>query len=197
MTIGNRGALDAGGSSVELSQIAPDGATVSDEVWVDGVSAGGSATATFRWQAEPGAFTLKTRADAYGVVAEGIEDNNEYAVGYGETALADLVVVGIVWEPERPALGEEVSVGVVLKNAGAGDALASDVRLFVDGIELRAADLPALSTGESSSVSFPWIAEMGTHTFSADLDQGDRVVESDETNNASETFEYGTQGLLI
>ena len=39
-------------------------------------------------------------------------------------------------------------------------------------------------------MSFTWSAEIGRHSFRAHVDHGERVVETDETNNGSETFVY-------
>ena len=96
-------------------------------------------------------------------------------------------------EPDRPAFGEDVTVTVTLENRGDGDSLPTDVRLLIDDVEHgdgEGASLSGLSAGASDKVSFTWIAEMGAHTFSADVDYTGRVVESDDTNNRSEMFEY-------
>ena len=191
VTVRNQGTLGAGESIVDLSRTSQDDAHSSSKGQVSGIPAGGSTATAFRWEAEPGAFTVTARANADGRIEESDEDNNEHTVDYDATALADLIVTGMVWKPERPVIGEEVTVTVTLNNAGDGDALVSDVQLYIDDVDHgEAAALPRLSANDSGTVSFNWIADMGMHTFSADVDHGDLVVESDETNNASETFEY-------
>ena len=191
VTVRNQGTLHAADSVVELSRTSRDGASSSSKGQVSGIPAGESATATFQWQAEPGVFSLIARADVDGAVGESDEDNNEYTIDYDATALADLTVADISWEPDRPAIGEDVTVTVTLKNAGGGAAQDSGVRLFVDDAEHgEAATLTRLYPQESGTVSFGWTAETGMHTFRADVDHDNQVVESDEENNASETFEY-------
>ena len=191
VTVVNQGTLPVGGSTVEFARILQDGTVSSSEGHIAGILAGGSATATFQWQAEPGEITLTARADIQGTVRESDEDNNHADGRYDGTQLADLVVVGIALEPDHPAFGEDVTVTMTLENVGDGDASASDVRLFIDGIEHdEATALPALSAGNSETVSFTWVAEMGIHTFRADVDHSERVVESDDTNNESEMFKY-------
>ena len=63
---------------------------------------------------------------------------------------------------------------------------------MVDGVEHGdLASLRKLSAGESDTVAFFWTAQMGVLVLSADVDPDGGVYESDETNNRSETFEYG------
>ena len=188
----NQGTLDAQESTVELSGFPVGGAVSTREFLLETIPAGGSAAARFHWQAEPGEVTLRARTDVYGAVMESDEDNNDAEELYDATRLADLVVSGITWEPERPTVGEEVTISVTSRNQGDGDGAESKVRLFVDGVEYGdPASLRNLSSGESDSVAFSWIAQMGEHVFSADVDPDGGVFESDETNNTSETFEYG------
>ena len=191
VTVRNQGTSDADESFAELSRTLRDGTVSSYEVQLADVPAGGSATAAFQWQAEPGEITLTARADFHGTIRESDEDNNHADERYDATQLADLIVVGIALEPDHPAFGEDVTVTVTLENVGDGDAPASDVRLFIDGVEHgEAASSPKLSAGQSDTVSFTWVAEMGIHTFRADVDHSERVVESNDTNNESEMFEY-------
>ena len=191
VTVRNQGTLQAAESVVELSRTSRDGASSSSKGQVSGIPAGESATATFQWQAEPGVFSLIARADVDGVVGESDEDNNEYTIDYDATALADLTVADISWKPDRPAIGEDVTVTATLKNAGGGAAQDSGVRLFIDDAEHgEAATLTRLYPQDSGTVSFGWTAETGMHTFRVDVDHDNQVVESDEENNASETFEY-------
>ena len=191
VTIMNQGTLDAGESMVGLSIFPLDGAASSSKAQVPDIPAGQVATATFHWQAQPGDFTLRAYADIHGMVVESDEDNNAREEPYGATLLADLIVTAISWEPARPALGEEVTIIVHLENRGDGSSLPTDVTLYVNDSEHgEPVALPELSSMDSHTVSFVWTAEMGRHVFRAQVDRGQRVVETDETNNGSETFEY-------
>ena len=191
VVVGNMGNLGSGGFAVELSGVQRDGVEFPTEVELADIPPGGSAAASFMWRVVPGEFTLIARADAQGAIQESDEDNNSVEVPYGATALADLVVTSIGWEPDRPAIDEEVTVAVTVHNQGVGNALSSDVRLFADDTgHGEAVSLSALSAGDSTTVSFPWTAQIGLHTFSASVDDSGSVHESDETNNASDKFEY-------
>lgn len=188
----NWGTLDAGESVAELSGFPIEGAFSTAEVQLTAIPAGESVFATFTWRAEPGEFTLTARADVHQTITESDENNNELDLPYGATALADFIVTGVSWKPERPAVGEEVTINVTSQNQGDGDGEESKVRLLIDGVEHGdSASLRRLSAGESDTVAFSWTAQMGVHVFSADVDSDDGVYESDETNNRSEMFEYG------
>ena len=191
VTVMNQGTLDAGESSVELSLIPLDGAASSSETQMPGIPAGEVATATFHWRAQSGDVALSAYADIHGTVVERDEANNVMEATYSATLLPDLIVTAISWEPNSPALGEEVTIAVQLENRGNGSSLATDVTLYVnDTGHGEAVALPGLSSMDSHTASLTWTAGIGTHAFRAHVDQGARVVETNETNNWSETFEY-------
>lgn len=191
VTVTNQGSLDAGESAVELSIVPTNGTASSSRVLMMGIAAGETAAATFNWQAQPGGFTLRVYADIDSLIVESDEDNNVVEESYGATQLADLVVTDISWEPERPAFGEEATITVQLENRGEGSSIPSDVILYVNDSEHgEPVSIPRLSSMDSHTVTFAWLVELGEHTFSALADYGERVVESDETNNQSDTFRY-------
>ena len=191
VVVQNQGTLDAAESTVELSGLPTDGAEFVGEAQLVSIPAGGWTTTTFPWRAQAGAFALTAHADAHQEIIESNEDNNELEAPYDATALADLVVTDISWNPASPAVGEQVTVAVHVENRGVGTSLPSDVRLYVDDTQNgEDLSLPGLSSMDSHSVSFTWSAEIGRHSFQAHVDRGDRVVETDETNNGSETFVY-------
>ena len=160
------------------------------------LGAGQTARVSFEWPADAVPHQFVAVADSLEEVIESIEDNNEHTVEYNATALADLIVTDIAWEPERPVIREEVTVTVTLQNAGDGDALDSDVRLFIDDKQHgAAATLPNLSSKDSDKVTFIWTAEVGTHTFSADVDHDNRVVESTKPTTHRTCSSMTTPGL--
>ena len=187
----NQGTLDAAESTVELTGLPTEGADFAGEVQLGAIPAGGWTAATFLWRAQPGDFTLTAHADAHQAIIESNEDNNELGIPYEATVLADLIVTDISWNPASPAVGEEVTVAVHMENRGDGTSLPTDVTLYVDDSELgEALALPGLSSMGSHKVSFAWPAEIGRHAFRAHVDHGERIVETDETNNGSEIFAY-------
>ena len=98
-------------------------------------------------------------------------------------------MTGIDWKPASPAIGEEVTVDVRLENQGDGTSLPTDVSLYVnDTLHDEPVALPQLSPMASHIASFTWTADIGRHELRAHVDHGERVFETDETNNGSETF---------
>ena len=187
----NQGTLDAAESTVELSGLPTEGMDFVGEVQLAATPAGGWTATSFLWRVQPGEFTLTARADARQAVIESDEGNNELDVPYEATALADLIVADINWNPVSPVIGEEVTITVQVENPGGGTSLLTDVTLFVNDTQYgEAVVLPELSSMDSLAVGFKWNAEIGRHVFRAQVDRVERVVETDETNNGSKTFAY-------
>ena len=191
VVIRNKGTLDTGETTVGLLGLPTDDADFSGVIPLGAVLAGNSAVATFPWRAQPGKFTLTGRVDVHQEVLESNEDNNESDVQYSATVLADLTVTGVSWKPERPAVGQEVTITVTAQNQGAGYGTESSVKLLINGVEHREPQsLRGLSSGASDMVEFSWTALTGAHTFSAVVDHDGSVYESDEANNHSKMVKY-------
>ena len=98
-------------------------------------------------------------------------------------ALADLEVVSIEWEPEKPELGRDVTFIVTVRNIGDGHAAASALRLRVVGDSDGLAPLPSIPSGGTASADFAWTARQGTHTLVAVVDPNQTVIETNDDNN--------------
>jgi len=110
----------------------------------------------------------------------------------------DLVVTDISWEPASPVAGSAVTLKAVIQNKGdaptpagvkhgvlftfddgaAGPGVWSDN--YVQSIA-PGASVTVTSNGGTSSAT--WNAVEGTHTVKANVDDVNRIAESDETNN--------------
>ena len=156
---------------------------------VDALAPGQSATAGFTWQAETGSHRFRAVADAYGVVTETDESNNELETDYEATALPDLIVESITWTPPSPSIGDKVTFTVTIKNQGHGNSRSSTVNYYVDGSTRRLTGdrVDALAPGQSATAGFTWQAETGSHRFRAVADAYGVVTETDESNNELET----------
>ena len=191
VVVRNHGSLDSAESTLELSGFPTEGTDFVGEVELGVIPAGGWTSTAIQWRVQPGDFKLTARADLHQTVIEIDEGNNELSVPYDATALADLVVTDINWQPISPAISEEVTIGVRLENQGDGTSLPTDVRLYVnDTPHGEAAALPELSPMASHVASFTWTADIGRHELRAYVDRGEHVFEIDETNNRSGTFAY-------
>lgn len=189
VVVRNQGTLDSEESTLELSGLPTEGADFVGEVELAVIPAEGWTSTSFLWRVQPGKFMLTARADFHQTVIESDEDNNELVVPYDATALADLVVTDIRWNPVSPAFGEEIDIAVHLENRSDGTSLPTDVMLYLNDTPYgEAVALPGLSPMASHVASFTWTADIGRHELRAHVDHGERVFEIDETNNDSETF---------
>ena len=110
----------------------------------------------------------------------------------------DLVVTNVSWEPANPAPGSTVTLKATIKNQGdaptpagvkhgvlftfddgaAGSGIWSDV--YTASI---APGAWVTVTANGGSAGATWKAVEGTHTVKANVDDVNRIAESDETNN--------------
>ena len=201
------GATPAGSISGVLFTV--DGTTVN---WSDNntssIAAGASVTLTATggpnskatWTAVGGTHTLSAQVDDVNRIAESNETNNTYSesltVGGGATT-PDLVVTDITYNPATPQTGNEVTFSAVVKNQGTGATTAGTIcgMLFsVDGTAVNWSDnytssiaagasVTLTATGGSSSKT-SWTATTGTHTFTALVDDINRITESNDSNNS-------------
>jgi len=110
----------------------------------------------------------------------------------------DLVVTDISWEPATPTPGSAVTMKATIKNQGTAPTPAGVIHgvlfTFDDGAagpgvwsDTHTASIaPGASvtlTANGGSAGATWTAVEGTHTVKANVDDVDRMVESDETNN--------------
>ena len=190
-TVGNRGSLDAGESKVLLEDAG--GADIGAAV-LPRVPAGGSGVVEFVWTATQGAVNLIAVANVDKALRETDYDNNRAEKHYNATALPDLVVDGIAWSPENPALGDETTVTLTVKNKGKGRAPAASVRYSVDGDAVSGSlDFPKLDAGASADLTFTWTAEKGGHDFAARVNPDESVIETEYGNNAASVLYDNTR----
>nr|WP_303715995.1 CARDB domain-containing protein [Methanoculleus marisnigri] len=110
----------------------------------------------------------------------------------------DLVVTGISWEPANPATGSPVTLSATIKNQGTAPTPAGTKHgvlfTFDDGAAgsgvwsdthttAIAAGASVTLTASGGSAGATWKAIEGTHTVKANVDDVNRIAESDENNN--------------
>ncbi|ULB34629.1 CARDB domain-containing protein [Proteiniphilum propionicum] len=158
---------------------------------------GGSAGAT--WTAVAGTHTVKANIDDANRITESNETNNivskQIVVGSGKP---DLVVTDISWEPASPTNGNAVTMRATIKNQGSVSTPAGVIHgvlfTFDDGAagpgvwsDTHTGSLaPGASvtlTANGGSAGSKWTAVAGTHTVKANVDDINRITESNETNN--------------
>ena len=95
----------------------------------------------------------------------------------------DLVIEDISWSPSKPKQGDTVTINVKTKNKGSGDAEGFYVCYYVDGSYYAREYISSLSAGSTTTTSFTWTAERGSHSIKAYADCYDAIDESNEGNN--------------
>jgi len=142
---------------------------------------------------------VKANIDDANRITESNETNNivskQIVVGSGKP---DLVVTDISWEPASPTNGNAVTMRATIKNQGSVSTPAGVIHgvlfTFDDGAagpgvwsDTHTGSLaPGASvtlTANGGSAGSKWTAVAGTHTVKANVDDINRITESNETNN--------------
>jgi len=117
----------------------------------------------------------------------------------------DLVVTDVSWSPANPAAGNAVTFSATIMNQGTAatpSGVIHGVLFSVDGTPVSWSDnsTASLAPGASRTVtanggpsgSSTWTATTGTHTILANVDDVNRIAESNEGNNTrSESITVG------
>jgi subtilase family serine protease len=96
----------------------------------------------------------------------------------------DLIIQDISWSPSNPKQGDTVTINVKTKNIGSGKTGGFYVCYYVDGSYYDRDYVSSLSAGSTTTTSFTWTADCGSHSIKAVADCYDAVTESNEGNNA-------------
>ena len=152
------------------------------------IAAGATRTVSFTWSAETGTHTIKGVADYTDLVAEGNESNNALEIAFSGAVIPDLIIQEITWSPTNPSTGQKVDFTVTIKNQGSGACAGSYTNFYVDGsYQGKLYPLGSLYPGQTGTAIFAWTsAKAGTHIVRFLADYDNKVVESDESNNAKE-----------
>ena len=136
-------------------------------------------------------FTANTRATG-GQAAE----FEVYGTAQSGGGYPDLVVTDIQWSPSNPSPGNEVTFKAVVKNQGTGTSapgVITGVQFQINGQTVSWSDTHTtpIQPGESVTLTAnwgpynkaTWTAAQGAYTVTAWVDDVDRIVESNESNN--------------
>jgi alpha-1,3-glucanase-like protein/CARDB protein/F5/8 type C domain-containing protein len=96
----------------------------------------------------------------------------------------DLTITGASWSPNAPVETDAVTLSAVVRNAGAVASGPTNVTYYLGTAKAGTATVGALAAGASATVSVnagPRTA--GSYPLSAKVDEGNVVLEFDETNN--------------
>jgi hypothetical protein len=97
----------------------------------------------------------------------------------------DLTITGASWSPTNPVETDAVTLSAVVRNAGAIGSGATNVNFYLGTTKVGTADVGALAAGASVTVTANvGPRDAGSYPLSAKVDEGNTVVESNETNNS-------------
>ena len=174
----NQGGAASGLSSVDFYI----NDTLLDTGSVNGLEPGASGNTTFSWLARAGTNVIKAVVTSGGALTESDETNNEKTFSLS-TGLSDLVVDSITWTPVEPAVHDNITFTINVKNQGSGDSDDCRVILYIDGTSKGYRTLGPIEAGGNRQVTFNWRAEELSHQIKAVADWQDEVLESEESNN--------------
>lgn len=109
--------------------------------------------------------------------------------------LPDLVVTDVTWTPQNPNTGDAVQFSAIIENQGAAptpEGVVIAPVFFVDGNFIGYTDTYAesLAPGDAATVAMQsgpggatWTATEGSHEISVQVDDINRIAESNEDNN--------------
>ena len=157
-----------------------------------------------QWVFDPGKNQVSAEVNDTNLIDEQDESNNTLAEpltndGGGGPGLPDLVITDIGWEPSNPANGDEVRFNITVQNNGAAATPAGitiGAAFKVDGSTVAWTDystdaLDAGATrileanGSPGGGSGLWTFDDTTMNVSAKVDDINRIIEEDETNNSA------------
>ena len=170
-----------------------DASTFDVALFVDGkligkkntnLKAGEEKSLNFEYKATScGDKDVKAIVDYSNKIHESNEYNNDKTAKL-HVKCPDLIVEDIYWTPEKPLLGEPITIHVRVKNKGDGDAVNPfNVLLEVEGVKL-VNKVNRLNAGSSITLSFssPQLF-CGSHDVYAKVDASNSVKETNEYNN--------------
>jgi subtilase family serine protease len=146
------------------------------------LNAGAMATTSFVWKATAGSHIIRAIADSGGAIPESDESNNTMSLPV-TTLTPDLIVLSVSWTPSGPSKGDSVSFRINVKNQGNSRSGASRVNFYIDGNSRGYKDIYPIEPGNTSYVTYNWVAQAGQHSLKAVIDEGNQVEESIESNN--------------
>ncbi len=149
------------------------------------LEAGDNYTLNYTWTASTGSHDFKFTADFLNQVKESDESNNQKEVTC-ITATPDLVIDSITWSPQNRSETSEVTFTVTVHNQGSGKADITLLAFYVDDALAESVYLGQISANTTTTKTFSRIMGANSHTFKAFADATEAVIESDESNNATE-----------
>ncbi|MDI6730590.1 MAG: CARDB domain-containing protein, partial [Candidatus Altarchaeum sp.] len=144
---------------------------------------------TMEWQAKAGNHNITVSVDTDNIIFESNETNNnrtEYFSVSSPSLLSDLIIIDIIMPSGNINDGDQIQFNISIKNNGDGNVsypflveLYANGNLWINGILVN-----GINANEVKNVTIIWWnARAGTNNITARADDGNRVTESNESNN--------------
>jgi subtilase family serine protease len=151
-------------------------------VYLNQIDPGSTANNSITWQVEDGKHQIKAVIDCNNSVAETDESNNEQTVTITSSA-PDLTIQDITWSPSNPAIGDDITFTLTIKNQGNHKSDSCYITYYVDNSYRGNHYIDALEPGAITTRAFTWKMQAASHIFKAIVDEADSVLESNKSNN--------------
>ena len=113
-------------------------------------------------------------------------------------SLPDLAVTALTVSPAIPSAGDVMTISVTVQNIGGTASTSCTLACFIDEQPLATNLLDSLSAGDTTTVTFNWKAQAGSHVVRVVADSGNQVTESNKDNNSkSLAFSVSAPDLAI
>jgi len=99
--------------------------------------------------------------------------------------MPDLRIEALRTDPKMPRSGDNVTISVIVKNAGSASSGQFRLRIYIDGSVFLEVEL-SLGPGEAKEVKAYWMAKPGDHLLRATVNEGGEVPEGDLGDNRME-----------
>ncbi len=97
----------------------------------------------------------------------------------------DLTISGLTWSPQSPSESDAITLSATVRNAGNRQSAATDVHFYLGTTSVGTGSVGALAAGATATVTANIGArDAGSYSANAKVDEGEHVIESNETNNS-------------
>ena len=181
--VSNHGPRNAQATTLDFSVNGAKLATLA----VPALPAHGTAVIDATWVATLGEAELSGVIDPGDAIEEAVTENNTYTLSFAGGELPDLKVGDIVLSLASATGDTPLSYQVEVMNVGTGDAITTQVAVYA-GDRTKPeffVSYPAIPSGASATLTFPWTTGIGSQTIRIVADGFGNLLESDETNNTA------------
>jgi PKD repeat protein len=180
-TIKNQGTSDVNRSFPVVFMV--DGA-IFGSIVVANLSNGASWNVSLNWTVLPGSHVVRVLVDPEGVVLESNEANNAKDLTVSNVAGPDLTIEAVSMQPVAREDGNFINVTVTVANVGTVNATREIEVMVMNGTRgLGSVFIQGIPKAKNATVTLIVLGLIATANMTVYADWGDRVIETDETNN--------------